>query len=179
MLTQWGATELPPRPVTVRPAQLADCREIAEVHVRTWQAAYQHAFPPEVLEELSVDEREARWRMRIEDESAAVWVAQTERRVVGFTSVGPSRTEADVGEIYSIYVLPDAWGSGAAQELMTSAMAWFVREGYSTAMLWVLADNPRARRFYEREGWKAEGMRVDAVRGVDVEETLYRVVVGG
>jgi RimJ/RimL family protein N-acetyltransferase len=62
---------------------------------------------------------------------------------------------------------------------MALAKTWFASEGYATAMLWVLADNPRARRFYEREGWRAEGARVEAVRGVDVEEVLYRVVVGG
>lgn len=44
-------------------------------------------------------------------------------------------------------------------------------------MLWVLADNPRARRFYEREDWKAEGTRHDTVRGVEVEEALYRLVL--
>ena len=43
-------------------------------------------------------------------------------------------------------------------------------------MLWVLADNPRARRFYEREGWRAGGERVDdPIRGVEVEEALYRL----
>jgi RimJ/RimL family protein N-acetyltransferase len=166
------------QPVTVRPAEPGDSRRIAEVHVQTWQTAYHHAFPPEVLEQLSVDEREARWRTRIEQESAVVWVAELQGRVVGFTSVGPSRTEEGAGELYSIYVLPSAWGSRAARELMASAKAWFARQRYAGAMLWVLADNPRARRFYEREGWRAEGSRVDAVRGVEVEEALYRLVVG-
>lgn len=160
--------------LAVRFAEPADCREIAEVHVRTWQAAYQHAFPPEVLEELSVDEREAQWRQRIED-GAAVWVAQMRGRVVGFASVGPSRTEEGVGELYAIYVLPEDWGSGAAHELMVAVKVWFASEGYSAAMLWVLTDNPRARRFYEREGWSADGMRVDTMGGVEIEEALYRV----
>lgn len=170
---------MPSQPVAVRPAEPADCREIADVHVETWRAAYQHALPPEVLEELSVDEREAWWRTRIERESAVVWVAETRGRVVGFASVGPSWTEEGAGELYAIYVLPDAWGSGAARELMAAARAWFATEGYATAMLWVLADNPRARRFYEREGWRAERTRIDAVSGVEIEEALYRAVVGG
>jgi GNAT superfamily N-acetyltransferase len=164
--------------VAVRLAEPADCAEIAEVHVGTWRAAYQDVLSPEMLAELSVDERAAQWRTRIERDSAVVWVAETRGRVVGFASVGPSRTEEDAGELYAIYVLPDAWGSGAARELMASAKAWFASEGYATAMLWVLADNPRARRFYEREGWRAEGTRVEAVRGVEVEEALYRVVTG-
>jgi GNAT superfamily N-acetyltransferase len=169
----------PSHSVTVRLAEPGDCGEIAEVHVGTWRAAYRDVFPSEVLAELSVDERAAQWRTRIERDSAIVWVAETRGRVVGFASVGPSRTEEDVGELYAIYVLPDAWGSGAARELMVSAKAWFASEGYATAMLWVLADNPRARRFYEREGWRAEGTRLEAVRGVEVQEALYRVATGG
>ncbi len=166
-------------PAAVRFAETADCRAIAEVHVRTWQAAYQHAFPLEVLEALSVDEREAQWRQRIDDGAAVVWVAQMRGRVIGFVSVGPSRTEECAGELYAIYVLPEAWGSGAAHELMRAAKAWFASEGCSTAMLWVLADNPRARRFYEREGWSADGMRIEVMRGVEIEEALYRVAISG
>jgi GNAT superfamily N-acetyltransferase len=173
-----GSGGVPWEPVAVRLAESADCAEIAEVQVGTWRAAYQHVFPPELLAELSVDEQEAAWRTRVERDSAVVWVAETRGRVVGFASVGPSWTEDGAGELYAIYVDPDAWGSGAARELMALAKAWFASEGYATAILWVLADNPRARRFYEREGWRAEGARVEAVRGVDVEEVLYRVVVG-
>jgi GNAT superfamily N-acetyltransferase len=165
--------------VKARRARPADARAIADVHVRTWQAAYRHAFPREVLDSLSVEERATSWRQRVE-EGYAVWVAEASGRIVGFAAAGPSRTEEDAGELYAIYVLPDAWGGGAASELMAAAKHWLAQEGYATAMLWVLADNPRARRFYEREGWRAEDTRVDTVRGTDVEEALYRLaLVGG
>jgi GNAT superfamily N-acetyltransferase len=163
----------------VRRARAADARAIAEVHVRTWQTAYRHAFPQEVLDGLSADEREIPWRERLE-EGYVVWVAEAVDQVVGFAAVGPARTEQDTGELYAIYVLPESWGTGAARELMAAAKDWFASEGYTTAILWVLADNPRARRFYEREGWRAEGTRIDTVRGTDVEEALYRLaLVGG
>ena len=152
---------------------------IAEVHVRTWQAAYRHAFPKDVLDNLSVDERATLWRRSL-DEGYVIWVAETKGRIVGFAAVGASRTEEEAGELYAIYVLPEAWGTIAASGLMAAAKEWFAQEGYATAMLWVLADNPRARRFYEREGWRAEGKRIDTVRGTDVEEALYRLaLVGG
>jgi RimJ/RimL family protein N-acetyltransferase len=63
---------------------------------------------------------------------------------------------------------------------MAAFKDWLAEEGYNSAMLWVLADNPRARRFYEREGWRADGERADTIRGVEVEEALYRLsLVGG
>lgn len=169
----------PVEPVTVRRAELADCRQVAEVHVRTWQAAYRHVLPPELLDSLSVDEREAVCRRLVESESEVALVAEVERRVVGFAFAGPSRTEETAAELYAIYVLPEAWGSGAGRELMAAAKAWFLGSGYATAMLWVVEDNPRARRFYEREGWKAEGTRIAKVYSVDIEEALYRLELGG
>ena len=73
-----------------------------------------------------------------------------------------------------------AWGSGAARGLMDVPREWFTQDGYATAMLWVLRSNPRARRFYEREGWRPEGTRVHTIRDTAVEETLYRLaLVGG
>jgi GNAT superfamily N-acetyltransferase len=172
-------TVVPEGRAVVRLAEAADCRGIAEVHVQTWQAAYRHAFPPEVLDSLSVDEREAQWREWIEDEATVTWVAEMQGRVVGFASVGPSGTEEGAGELYAIYVLPEARGSGAAPELMAAVKAWFTSAGYAGAMLWVLADNPRARRFYEREGWRADGTRIETMRGVEIEEALYRLEVKG
>ena len=60
---------------------------------------------------------------------------------------------------------------------MSAAIGSFVEGQYAAAMLWVLADNPRARRFYEREGWHVEGTRTDAVRGVEVDEARYRIIL--
>ena len=59
---------------------------------------------------------------------------------------------------------------------MAAAKDWFAREGYPTAMLWVLADNPRARRFYEREGWALDGVtKTGKFLGVPVAEVRYRI----
>jgi GNAT superfamily N-acetyltransferase len=160
--------------VRVRRAEPADARGIAEVHTRTWQAAYRHVFPAEVLNSLDVQERVHGWLERLEADMD-VWVAETERGIVGFVAAGPSRTEDGPGELYAIYVLPEAWSSGAGSALMAAFKDWLEREGYPTAMLWVLADNPRARRFYEREGWRVDGERVDTIRGIEVEEALYRL----
>jgi GNAT superfamily N-acetyltransferase len=162
--------------VSIRAARPEDARGIAEVHVRTWQAAYRHVFPSELLDQLSVDEREPRWRRWLEA-GTGIWVAVEDDAVVGFAAAGPSRTEEIAAELYAIYVLPEHWGSAAAHELMSAVTDWFRDEGYKSAMLWVLAGNPRARRFYEREGWQFDATRTDVVRGVEVEEALYRIIL--
>ena len=48
--------------------------------------------------------------------------------------------------------------------------------GYRDAILYVLEDNPRARRFYEREGWALDGgTKRDEFLGVEVTELRYRL----
>jgi RimJ/RimL family protein N-acetyltransferase len=51
--------------------------------------------------------------------------------------------------------------------------------GYGEAVLWVLEDNPRARRFYERTGWSLDGgVKDDSHLGVSVTEVRYRIRLG-
>ena len=51
-----------------------------------------------------------------------------------------------------------------------------LRERYETSILWVAEDNPRARRFYEREGWTLDGGRKEEeLLGVKVAEVRYRI----
>ena len=78
--------------------------------------------------------------------------------IVGFASVGPSRDERGIGELYAIYVEPDQWSTGAGRALIERAEER-LRHAYGEATLWVLEDNPRARAFYERGGWQRTAMQ--------------------
>ena len=162
--------------MNVRPARPEDAAAIAAVHVRTWQVAYEHVFGADRLaaldEQLPV--RVERWQ-RLLREEVGVWVAEDDGRIVGFAGIGPSRDAGGEGELYSIYVLPEAWGSGAGGALMAAARDALLA-AYPVSILWVLDDNPRARRFYEREGWAADGGRkTDTFLGVEVTEVRYRL----
>jgi GNAT superfamily N-acetyltransferase len=90
----------------------------------------------------------------------------------------PSRdgdAPAGTGEISSIYAAPERWGTGLGRALMAEAEAQLRRLGFTTATLWVLRDNQRARRFYERAGWLPDGTeKADQVGGAPVVEVRYR-----
>jgi GNAT superfamily N-acetyltransferase len=169
----------------VREATVEDASGIARVHVRTWQAAYTHVFPPEALGRLddALPRREAGWRETIEAGSprSHTLVATTDDEVVGFAHVMPSRDSADtarVGELAAIYVSPDVWGAGAGRALMLEALGRLAASGFDEAMLWVLEDNPRARRFYEAAGWWTDGgVKEDELLGTPVREVRYRITL--
>jgi ribosomal protein S18 acetylase RimI-like enzyme len=95
--------------------------------------------------------------------------------VVGFISVGASRDNEAGGELFAIYVDPDHWGSGVGRELMAAGEERLRELGHTDVFLWVLEDNPRARRFYERAGWYDDGGRRQVTfLGVDAPEVRYR-----
>lgn len=62
-----------------------------------------------------------------------------------------------VGELYALYVTPDWWSAGAGRALMGRVLTALETDGYRRVVLWVLADNGRARRFYERAGFAPDG----------------------
>lgn len=154
--------------MTVRPAVVSDAPAVALVHVRTWQVAYRGHMPDDLLDNLSLESRTAGWERLIP--SGGVWVALSEDSVVGFASAEPSRDADAESELYAIYLLPTAWGSGLAEPLITAALS-----GMTDVVLWVLDDNPRARRFYERLGFVADGKtREETFGSAVVREVRYR-----
>ena len=154
------------------------------MHVETWRVAYAHAFPREKLDSLSVDERAAGWEQwlaRTEPRTKAL-VVERDASVIGFASVGPSRDpDADeaVGEVYAIYVVPKEWSRGVGRRLLSEAAEAMRVAGFREAMLWVLDDNPRARRAYEAAGWTLDGgEKEDVVLGdVAITEVRYRTTL--
>jgi GNAT superfamily N-acetyltransferase len=159
----------------------ADADELARVHVETWRAAYAHAFPADRLAALSVQERAALWGeiLARRDPHARNLVADRGGRLLGFASTGRSRDPDagdETGELYGIYVLPEAWGHGVGRRLLADAEAALRQAGFRQATLWVLDDNPRARRFYEASGWAVDGAeKEDTVLGdVRITEVRYR-----
>lgn len=147
--------------------------------MRTWQDAYEHVFGAERLAGVTVAQRLPMWRQILHDPAQTALVAEDEAgRVVGWCTVAPSRDADADGELWGIYVLSEAWGSGVGTALMAAGIEALRASGYSEVILWVLEDNPRARRFYEREGWALDGLRKDdEFLGVKVTEVRYRKAV--
>jgi GNAT superfamily N-acetyltransferase len=153
----------------IRPGKPEDADGVARVHVETWQAAYAHALPRDRLATLDLAERAELHRHR-----PPTFVADLDGEIAGFVSVGASRDEGFDGELYAIYVHPAHWGTGVGRALIAAGEQELAKLGHRDAILWVLDDNPRARRFYELAGWSTDGVaRNIQVFGFDVPEIRY------
>jgi GNAT superfamily N-acetyltransferase len=169
--------------VRVRAATVADAAAIAEVNVVSWQATYAHALPAEFLAALSVSDYEARWQNNLANPAVTVCVAVNEDRVVGYAVVSASRDEDvvgdRVGELQAIYAHPDCWDTGVGSRLHEHVVDALSELGFCEATVWVLEQNDRARRFYERHSWVADGeSKHDDRGGTTIVEVRYRRALG-
>ena len=156
----------------IRRAVPDDALSIATVHVRSWKVAYPGLIPQSYLDALTPEDRVDMWEQAI---SASDWPRTGtivllgpaedgdggEGPITGFVSTSPTRDEdadpAFVGEILTLYLDPSAFGSGGAGLLMSAAFVALRAATFTTATLWVLDTNTRARRFYERWDWRLDG----------------------
>jgi ribosomal protein S18 acetylase RimI-like enzyme len=163
----------------VRPARPQDAGAVARVHVETWRVAYRGELPDDVLDNLSVERRTRLWYERLSEpaERSLTLVAEAQRVIVGFASTGDSRDDdADelVGELHALYLDSSYWGRGLGRALQEQAVEQLARDGFTAATLWVLRSNARARAFYERVGWAADGAdRTVQLGSVPLHEVRY------
>jgi GNAT superfamily N-acetyltransferase len=167
-----------PDPV-IRPVTPADVTAVTRLQIASWRAAYAGIIPAGYLAAMSAAERERRHLARVNDPEprAAYLLAERDGVVVGMANIGPTRDgdlDADVtGEIRAMYVVPEAWSSGVGAALMRTSLARLRAAGFARATLWVLERNSRARVFYERWGFTADGTRRVEDLGAPVGEVRY------
>jgi ribosomal protein S18 acetylase RimI-like enzyme len=164
----------------LRPATAQDALAISKVHVSAWQTGYAGILPDDLLAGQSVERRLDFWAQDLTSPGSpgnATWVVVDGDAIVGFATAGPCRDEDRQGprhwEVYAIYVLAEHWGRGLGKSLM-SRILLRAPSHVADASLWVLADNERAIRFYERMGFVYDGTeRAEVLGGQQVREHRY------
>ena len=145
--------------VRLRPYVAADEDAAIELWRRTWQQHYPH---------LDFAARVPWWRERWRNELAAtatITVAESAGSLIGFVTVDPKTRYLD-----QIVVAPEAWGSGVAAALIAEAK----RLSPGGLDLAVNADNARALRFYEKQGFAVTGDDVNPISGAPVRKMSWR-----
>jgi GNAT superfamily N-acetyltransferase len=86
------------------------------------------------------------------------------------------RDEIDpaVVHLMAMWVHPAIRGSGAADELVAAILAWAESQGAGSVRLRVIQGNSRARRFYERIGFRPTGHKTVRERDGEIEIQMER-----
>ena len=154
-----------PDGVSLRRAEAADAEALAHLHLDVWDDAYTGLMPQGILDDRRerVDERVERWR-DILGQPHGNWVAEDTDGLVGLACSGPARDNDidDLLELYALYVRASYYGTGVGFALFEQTV------GDRAAYLWVLANNERAIRFYERQGFRLDGTEDEHDEGLHV-----------
>jgi ribosomal protein S18 acetylase RimI-like enzyme len=132
--------------VELRPALRSDADGIAVLWHSGWRDAHLGHVPSTLLEHRHLES----FRLRVPERIATTIVATLDSRIVGFVTIHDD-------EIEQLYVAQSARGSAVAAALIARGEQVIASSGFDHAWLGVVAGNGRARRFYEKQGWRETG----------------------
>jgi GNAT superfamily N-acetyltransferase len=151
----------------IRAATVDDARAVAEVHNEGWRWGYRGLVPQAVLDDRDDDWSEQRWVHAFTDgwhEGEATFLAEDDDgHAIGMISCGPAAQNygppppEGFGEVYALYLRDGVQGTGVGRALLERGVEHLRSAGFARAVLWVIDGNERARRFYETDGWRADG----------------------
>jgi len=162
----------------IAPAGPGDAAELARVHVQAWRETYPGILPQAALNRMSaaVHARRFRHDLTRAQPGQPTLIAESQDGAVGYAAGAVVRGDgrgADA-EVFTLYVLREAQGSGVGRALLKAQARVLRAEGARSLMLFVLSRNERARGFYERMGGEAFAEVASHGWGEGLTETAYR-----
>lgn len=122
--------------LSLRPAEVADARPLAELFIAARRAA-EPAMPAPAHSQDSIHA----WFTELLEGQRETWVAEREGDLVGYLVLDPAWLD-------SVYVHPELTGQGIGTVLLDLAKS-LRPDGFA---LWVFRTNVRAQQFYRRHG---------------------------
>ena len=132
----------------VRNADIGDMPRLGHIMAVSFRSAFSHIVTRETLEACANEKRCAALLERIFREGKMHFL-------IGEDSGMLVWQEAEEGaEIVAIHSLPESWGTGLGHAMLTEALRQI---GERNVFLWAFKENARARRFYEKNGFRWDG----------------------
>jgi ribosomal protein S18 acetylase RimI-like enzyme len=148
-------------PITLRHAGLADLSLLQEIGRQTFLETFAASNSEENMQTyLAEGFSDEKLTAEVQNPDSTFYLAEQAGRVVGYLKVntGPAQTEqhlANALEIERIYVLQEFHGQRVGQVLYEQALLLARHAWVDTLWLGVWEENPRAIRFYEKNGFVA------------------------
>jgi GNAT superfamily N-acetyltransferase len=151
---------VPAAVVTTRRAWPADAETLARTHrlgLDTWRAFAPAGWAPPPMHRAV-----ARTRELLERPDAWALLAFVDGEPAGHCSLlRDDFGDPAAADLWHLFVRPRWWGTGLAGQLHDAFLARAGELGYPRVWLGTPAGNTRARRFYERRGWRFRGPLVE------------------
>ena len=150
--------------ITIRKALPEDAYNYAMCHISCWQTAYKGIVSDEFLSDMRTKKEqqvEGYRKVLSEPGDCEYYCVLLEEEMIGFYIINQSRDESQsfIGEIWAVYLVEEFRGKGLGKEILAFAVDELKRVSPKEIFLWVLEDNNRARRFYEKNNFVCDGTK--------------------
>ena len=149
--------------IVIRRAGPADAEALSDLGRSTFTEAFGHLYPAEDLNDfLDGNHTIEKSAKALADPDTAVWVAQVDDRLVGFSQASLADMphpdlRPDHGELKRLYVLAEFQNASLGKRLIEPALAWLEARGHRPIWISVWSENFGGQRFYERYGFRNVG----------------------
>ena len=165
--------------VTYRTARADDAPALAELGAATFVATFGHLYQPGDVALFLASHTPKAWAKELADPAFAVRVAEAGGVMIGYAKLGPPHLpfepRGEAAELRQLYVIEEHKGAGIARTLIDWVIAQARDARAEHLYLSVFTDNHRARRFYEKLGFEAEGSYAFMVGNHADEDIVMRL----
>lgn len=160
--------------IQMRWSERGDAAELARLHGDAWRYAYRGIIPGVCLERLIAGHGAAAWQ-RLHDKGKRALLLEFDDKVAGYAWFGPCRMRGAgrLGEIYELYLRPEFHGAGFGRELFAEARRRLSARGLRSVVVWALAENEIACRFYSALGGRIKARTHECIGGTKLEKIAY------
>ncbi len=164
----------------IRQAKVDDWKGISRVHVDCMHSAYQEILPSDIINKFTYKDREKRWQKDLPNSirgGTMNFVAVDQQgEIVGFALGGTMRDPRlrikYTGEIYGLYVHPEAQGQGYGTKLFESVAQHLASLHHSSIALWTFKDH-QSCSFYKYLGGEEVYEKNTIIAGKEMKECAY------
>ena len=157
-------------------AKKENAHEMALLHAISWEQAYSGIIPENIINDFTIEKREKIFSSAISSNPEEYYIFKVDDNLAGIASLNKSHEKNApdyIGEIYSIYFHPKYWGTPATYYGLQFCVDRLKTLGFKTVTIWVLNDNIRAKKFYEKNGFIPDGNYQEMELGKKLLEIRY------
>lgn len=163
--------------IEIRWSTAEDAEALARLHAAAWRNAYAGILARPAIDRMISHRGPAAWR-RTSGAGRAL-VLTLEGVVLGYATMGFDRRAARTGgapegEIFEIYLAPEAQGIGLGRRLFEAAAGELRAYGFRAFRVWALAENEIGCRFYRALGGLEDGRARERIGERMVEKVAFR-----
>lgn len=162
----------------IRNVKKEDLKEVVDIKIKGWQAAYKGIVDDNYLNNLSNEFEDRVKKMENDYMDNGFIVAELNDEIVGFcryvfnNSFSPNKDDFDC-ELCALYVRPDLKYLGIGTKMFNYVINEFKRDNKKKMILWCLKDNEPSKKFYCKMGGKITGEKDVELGGKQYQECCF------